>query len=221
MLFEMPHAKLTLNDHVDPAIREKEEAMKCKFCQAELEEGAEVCPSCGELVSHTKKPGSRKLAVVIVLIGACLLVLLAAVMYGVKTGWGIVKELTPSQPQGAPAETVTTPVILPGDGVATKVDYTASDEAVRNAADTVVATLGGKELTNSQLQVYYWTQFYDFVDYYYGYLDSIGLDYTKPLHQQVLTDSTTTWQQYFLESGLDVWRRYVTLGILRSRPMSS
>jgi len=74
--------------------------------------------------------------------------------------------------------------------------------------DKVVATVGEHKLTNGQLQVYYWMQFYNFVENYGGYLSYFGLDYTKPLSEQyVAGDDTTTWEQNFLQMGLSTWHR--------------
>ena len=39
-------------------------------------------------------------------------------------------------------------------------------ETAQKQADKVVATIGNEKLTNAQLQIYYWTQVYDFISNY-------------------------------------------------------
>lgn len=89
--------------------------------------------------------------------------------------------------------------------------YNASVEEVLAAADKVVATIGEHKLTNRQLQIFYWSGFYEFVNYYGNYLSYYGLDYTKPLNEQTVPDSESTWEQYFVDVGLDSWHRYLAL----------
>ena len=36
--------------------------MNCKFCNAELEEGVTLCPSCGEVIAEPKKEKKEKKA---------------------------------------------------------------------------------------------------------------------------------------------------------------
>lgn len=87
-----------------------------------------------------------------------------------------------------------------------KDSFTVSDKKAEKKGDVVVATLGDAQLTNTQLQFYYWTAVYDFFGENYYYLSYMGLDYTKPLDEQACVyDQTMTWQQYFLQSALDAW----------------
>lgn len=87
-----------------------------------------------------------------------------------------------------------------------KDSFTVSDKKVVKKGDVVVATLGDAQLTNTQLQFYYWTEVYDFFGENYYYLSYLGLDYTKPLDEQVCQlEQTMTWQQYFLQNALDAW----------------
>ena len=64
--------------------------MKCKFCQAELEEGVTLCPACGQenLPEETakKKMTSTKLAVIYICIIVLLAALIAPVIMGLKNG---------------------------------------------------------------------------------------------------------------------------------------
>ena len=94
------------------------------------------------------------------------------------------------------------------DDVTCKGSYTGEDEELAAAMDTVVATAGSNELTNGELQVYYWTQVYTFLNNYGSYLSYFGLDYTQPLDTQVcpMSEEGLTWQQYFLDIALENWQ---------------
>lgn len=114
-----------------------------------------------------------------------------------------------------PEETV--PATVPEDGnpddATCKGTYTASDEAVIAARDTVVATSGDLELTVGQLQVYYWMEVRSFLNNYGYYLSYFGLDYTQGLDTQIcpIAEESMTWQQYFLESALLSWQSYTAM----------
>ena len=114
-----------------------------------------------------------------------------------------------------PVETVpaTTPADTGEDNVTNKGTYTVSDEEIVKLADTVVATAGDAELTNKDLQVYYWMQVQNFFSNYYYYLSYFGLDYAQPLDTQVcaVLENGYTWQQYFLEQALMNWHSYQAL----------
>lgn len=84
-------------------------------------------------------------------------------------------------------------------------NYSVTDKKAGQKSDVVIANLGGSELTNGQLQIYYWSEVYSFVSNYYYYLSYFGLDYTQPLDQQQYMEGQT-WQQYFLESALQTWQ---------------
>ena len=92
-----------------------------------------------------------------------------------------------------------------------KSKYVTSDSTAKLVADRVVATLGDAKLTNSQLQVFFWMQYYDFLDYYDSYLSSLGLDTSLPLYQQKVPESEYTWEQYFVDAALVSWSRYQIL----------
>lgn len=99
-----------------------------------------------------------------------------------------------------------------------KDSYTVDDEVIEKKADTVIATLGDKELTIGQLQLYYTNDIYSFVNQNYSYLGYIGLDFTLPLDEQTSpVDEKQTWQQYFLKTALTSWQSYALLGILQEQ----
>ena len=245
--------------------------MKCKYCQAELEDGAAICPVCGkeqdaaeeesvraeqapapaqtpdnaetpaseeaaaevqspavpEIKSGIKAtPGKIALAVTAGIV--VLAVVVALVVSGISGGFASLKHTgADAQATTAPVETGTastdaaeaTEGTIPADGnpddVTCKGTYTATDDEVIAAADTVVATMGGKELTVGQLQIYYWTEVYDFLNQYASYASYFGLDYTQPLDKQScdLGETPMTWQQYFLQCAIDAWRSYQGLAL--------
>ncbi len=88
--------------------------------------------------------------------------------------------------------------------------YTADADTAAAKRNDVVATLGTAELTNGLLQVYYWSEVYNFLSQYGSYAAYMGLDYTKPLDEQVC-DELGTWQHSFLESALNSWRTYQSM----------
>lgn len=111
--------------------------------------------------------------------------------------------------------TETTEATIPADGnpddVTCKGTYTVTDDEIIAAQDTVVATLGDAQLTNGELQIYYWMQFYDFMNSYGTYASVFGLDYTQSLDTQLSVDGVTTWQQYFLSGAISMWQSYAAL----------
>ena len=168
--------------------------MECKNCGAPLEEGQNVCPSCGEPVEvkKEKKPWTKKrIAKLVIAIVAGLLVL--ALIAGILV------------------------LALRKNDVYYKKQYTTSDFLSGLTKNQVVATMGDHELTNSRLQVFYWMQVYDLLNYYaeqYGdyAVYYLGIDLSKPLSEQIYREDTgMTWEQYFLEDAIYAWHRYQAL----------
>lgn len=168
--------------------------MECKNCGTLLEEGQTVCPNCGECVKEKKekKPWTKKrIAKLVIGIVAGLLVL--ALIAGILV------------------------LALRKNDVHYKSEYTTSDFWSKLAKNQVVATMGDYELTNGRLQVFYWMQVYDLINYYveqYGDYATyyLGIDLEKPLSEQTYTaNSGMTWEQYFLEDALYAWHRYQSL----------
>lgn len=217
--------------HYLPALPEKEDAMKCKKCMEELEDGVSVCPSCGEsvqaepaeeviapeedalkldeMLNHppvrvTKKVGVVKVILVSVACLALLLSLSVVVWWSVAgvesfdEGVALIKKtLTPRE-----------------NDVYYKDSYSVSDEKAAAQSDKVVASVGGKELNNGQLQVYYWMDVYDFLNNYGYYAVYMGMDYAQPLDQQTCSETGGTWQQYFLKNALDGWHNYQAMALM-------
>ena len=95
--------------------------------------------------------------------------------------------------------------------------YTVDDETAVSVADQVVATVGDRELTNGELQIYYWMGLYDYLatDTAYYLMYYYGVDFTQPLDTLVYNSETnTTWQDAMLEYCLENWHRYNALCLL-------
>ncbi len=182
--------------------------MNCKKCNELLEEGVLQCPACGEAVEpedvtevvsepeetkESKKSGKWWKILLAVLGGAVLLcVLVGAVLYSL--GIDVIGLL-----------------YKPND-LHCKDSYTISDEKAADYADQVIATVGDMELTNSQLQIYYWMTANDFLSYYGSYLN---IDSTKPLEEQECSmEEGLSWQQFFLKNALESWHRYAAMNLL-------
>ena len=140
-----------------------------------------------------QKPGKKGKKIVIAIVAV--VVLIAVLAVGILLGQGI--DLKPR-----------------ANDVYYKDAYQVEDAKLEKSLDKVVATMGDAELTNAQLQVYYWMEFYDFMQYYGSYASSLGLDYTKPLSEQSVPESEMTWEQFFLEEALGTWKRYQSLMLM-------
>ena len=200
-------------------------SMLCKFCNQEVEKGLEICPFCGknmtDEIAQAEQPEAQEnetaevtaenvpesepkreeqkqkrgvlplilsIIAAVAAIGALAVVLLIAMGVDFK-----------------PRE----------NDIFYKEVYTVEDEKAENKSNVVVATMGDKELTNIQLQLYYRMQVMDFLNYYGSYASQIGLDYTKPLSEQICYyDKEQTWEQYMIGVAIDTWRNYQALGLL-------
>ncbi len=87
-----------------------------------------------------------------------------------------------------------------------KDSYSVSDRKAFKKREEVVAAMGDSQLTNGQLQIYYWMQVYDFIEQNGYYLSYMGFDLQKPLDEQQSYDKKSTWQQYLLKSSLQMWQ---------------
>ena len=185
--------------------------MRCKFCKAELVEESTVCPQCGKdndknsLDMLQKRVKTMKTALLITL--AVLLVAAVAAVVVISV-WG---GMTPEDTEETVASSQAT---IPTDGnpedQTSKGSYTATDDQVTAAHDTVVATMGDTKLTNGQFAVYYWNAIYDFLSDYGSYAAYFGLDITQPLDKQTCTvfETSMTWQQAFVMQGINAWKTY-------------
>lgn len=210
--------------------------MNCKHCNAELEEGMKFCPDCGAALTEPETEvvetvethevietpveetpaveekkaglGAGKIALLVTLAVAAIAVVIALILGG-KGGSTPAETTAPTVPAATnPAVEMTVPADGNPDDVTCKGSYTVSDEEIAKLGKEVVATMGDAELTNTELQIYYWMSVYDFLSQYGSYASMFGLDITQPMDRQLSIDGALTWQQYFLDSALDSWTNY-------------
>ena len=90
--------------------------------------------------------------------------------------------------------------------------YTATAEQLDDAElALVIATCGGKEMTNRDLNLYYWQQYYTFANNYGSYLSYL-MDSTKGLDEQAYSEEQT-WQQAFLSGAADMFHSIAALNL--------
>lgn len=194
--------------------------MKCKYCGQEMAEWGGFCPVCGknsaaeeaehncldmenaepeelltpeDIQEETEvSPKLKKMKRNMAMAGcfALLAVLATVLFFGIRGESDLFSWLKPRE-----------------NNIFCKDSYTVTDKKVERKKDVVVATLGDAELTNAQLQIYYWFGVQDFLSSNYYYLSYMGFDYTLPLDEQpCYFDKTMTWQQYFLQTALESWQ---------------
>ena len=180
------------------------------------EEAVAVSPEV-EVSEEAPKAKSRKTALCVTAI-VVILALMIALIAGAMNGKGA-DSAEDTQPTGETELSTTVEYTTPADTLADDVThlgtYTVSDEEMEAAADTVVASLGDAQLTLAQLQVYYWTEVFNFLNSYGSYASYLGLDYTVDLDKQLcgMAETDMTWQQYFLGAALDTWCCYQALSL--------
>ena len=196
--------------------------MECKKCKQQLEQGVTLCSECGTDNTPAEAKGilltPGKLVAIIAGVVVLTALVVALVMGGMGFSFNRPVETEPQEtvPASVPVETTPVPTI-PADGnpddATCKGSYTVSDEEVIANSATVVATVGSQQLTNAQLQIYYWLSVQNFIAQYGSYASYFGLDYTQSLDTQIcgISDAQMTWQQYFLASALADWHNYAAL----------
>ncbi len=169
--------------------------MNHKKSSEELKKSPKASPSCEENNEEKppKKPLGKKAVIAITCVSLVLAILASVAAVGLM--W-----LKPWK-----------------NDIYSRTSYVTSDYWANAANDWVVATMGEYELTNGQLQVFYWMQVYDLLEYYsqqYGEYASyyLGIDLSKPLSEQTyIGDETKTWEQYFLEDAVYAWHHLQAL----------
>ncbi len=198
--------------------------MKCKYCQEELVEGKTFCPNCGKDNSTQPKDKTKLWLTIAAILAVALLGagLIMVTLFGIKGGWDK-DDKQDAQLQATTPQATTTPApteYVPGEGVLIKQVYSIeSYEENPELKDLVIARVADRTLTNVQLQMYYWMQFYEVWNYYYSQYSYytpyyIGLDYTLPFADQTIPDGSMNWEQYLVELGVNTWHRYLVLGMM-------
>lgn len=166
----------------------------------------------GEAVKEETKVTPGKMAVMVAAIVVMIAVVVALLVSGKKP------EEPAAETGTAPVETTEPAPTIPADGnpddETCKGTYTVSDEEVKANMNTVVATIGEHELTNGQLQVFYWMQVQSFLSSEYGtsMMYTGLLDISQPLDVQTCAmTGSGTWQQFFLKEALITWQNYCVL----------
>ncbi len=208
--------------------------MICNKCHVQVEDGVAVCPVCGAAIEPEEMkeqeaitqepvlfeveetidtdaenlqtvegecdsqvesptemesaPVKKKLWIKVTAVVACLALVLglaAMVWYGVNGS------LTPKS-----------------NDINYKKQYNVSNNKAKSSADTVIATIGDKKLTNEQFQVLYWMGVYTFLQDYGSYF---SLDLDQPLSEQYVKEGGATWEQFFIQSALENWHNYQSL----------
>ena len=180
--------------------------MKCRHCGMELEEGTTLCPNCQK---NTAAPKVWQL-ILSSLLGFVVAFALSIVIMkdqGVNLSWLDPATWFQKKPAAVQEEEQTQEDSL-YDYDLNRDSYTSDDTA---KASLVVATIGDLELTNAELNGYYWTGVYNFLSTYSSYLSYFGLDLSLPFDQQTYPDTDQTWQQTFLENALTEWHKYSAL----------
>ena len=176
-----------------------------KPAETEIKEGVKATPG--------------KIALAVAAVVVILAVLVALIISGLDGAGETDPTIAPTSGtvgETSPEETV--PATIPADGnpddATCKGTYTVTDDEIAAVTDTVIATVGSKELTLGQLQAFYWAEA---GAYYAQYGESaiyFDLDFTRPLDTQIcplVEDMTMTWQQFFLQCALDNWHCYNAL----------
>jgi hypothetical protein len=179
----------------------QQEAPEQAEAAEETAENAEPAESLEELFAQEEAaepaPAKKQIKPFLMglILGGCVVVVGLLVFFGLKLG-GV-------------------DVNIRKEGVLTKASYTASHDNLSKKAGTVVATMGDKELTMGELQLYYINSIYAFYSQNYYYLSMMGLDLNQPLDQQYYMGAEDmTWEQFFLNSALEAWQNYTVVELL-------
>lgn len=212
--------------------------MNCKFCNAELPEEVTLCPACGQENAEelTEEVAAAEMAETDEEVTGEI-----AEETTEEATEEVTEEATEECTEQMPAEETEEPAkpkrklwvrilaIICGVAILAVLagslyfgtnpgpkaeSYTVSAAKAEKSRDLVVATAGDYQLTNSELQAFYWQSVNDFYNYYGNYMDlsTLGLDLSQPLDQQFYDqENGITWQQYFLDIAIQTWHRYAAL----------
>ena len=144
--------------------------------------------------------------------------LLCMVLLSGLTACGAKPELFSEHAPETTAATEPAPTV-PADGdpntVTCKGTYSVSDEEILAAKDAVVASMDGANLTNGELQIYYWLE----VATHRASDHPQQPDYGQSLDTQPcpIDGNVNSWQQYFLQKALSAWQTQKALVLMSSQ----
>lgn len=194
--------------------------MICKFCFAEVEDGAEVCSVCGKNLTEPEAETQpipenmeqEELEAAVVAEeesapeeapakkkgrkGKVLVTVLAAVGVLILAFFLTYAVLKANPTEGTKAfvekmdKATHSLKFWRENDIYYKTSYTAEEEKLNKNQDVVVAKVGNQTLTLGELQAHYWMSVFDFVNYYGSYLGMMGTDFSKPLNELVYEEET-------------------------------
>ena len=202
--------QLEENEAVTETVEEVLEAAPAAEVPSEEAVSPEETPAEEPTEAPAKKATPGKIAVAVGTVVLLVAVLIALIVNGQG------QKKAEAAPE--PTEVVeTVEATIPADGnpddVTCKGSYSVSDEEAVAQGDVVVANIGEYQLTNSQLQVYYWMEIQNFLNTYGAYAAYFGMDYTQPLDTQ-LEEEGMTWKQYFLDTALNNWHQVQSMSLM-------
>lgn len=141
---------------------------------------------------------------------AAVAILLLLICLSVVVYWGVIGVTSFDEGMQHLSE-----LLLPKENdVFRKSSYSVSDEKAVKKTDRVIARVGDTELTNGELQVFYWMDVYEYLENYGYYAVYYGLDHTEPLDEQSCKENDGTWQQFFLEKAILNWHSYQAMALM-------
>ena len=186
--------------------------MNCKFCGEPLEEGVNYCMNCG--MTQENEPEAKEKASVGMKIAVGIL---AAAVVGLSA-FLVYKFAMPAKQVEVPVEGEILGEEIPYDeatmtGVPEGTpSYTVTEEELTDEVlDKIIAVCADGVITNRDLGIYYWQQYYTAASSYGSYW-SFMVDPSVPLDQQMYFDGEQTWQQFLLEGAMSNFHSVAAVG---------
>lgn len=205
--------------------------MKCQFCGSKLDTDGK-CPVCGKTGAPTehKEPQKtlNKTRLIVTIVAGVALIAAIVCILGFSLGWfGGSKAPANDGDQPQTGDTLDTEAGFGSTDVTAKAVY-AVETAVSGDADMLreVARFDGGALTNGEFNIYFWMEYYNFINSYGAYAQYMGLDLEAPLHGQESlakadeTDENSvalTWEQYFMKQAVENYGYYKGLELAAAK----
>lgn len=196
--------------------------MNCKYCQSPMEDYG-TCPVCGaenpapEVTTEEAAPKKSRAGLIVFLCLAAVAVIGSVLLL---LGWkcfGWFDQKGTKNPE----------IVADEEGFGTtdiseKTCYSTTEPLSREALDAPVIRIDELEVTNGVFNIYYWMEYYNFMNSYGAYASYFGLDSTLPLDQQESmmpldendeNSPMMTWEQYFINSAVEACKAYSAMGL--------